>query len=140
MELLAALDEVVILVREDFIYLHFVGNLPPGYEFIKNNLQSSKEPLTRVVPKDALRRRYNVQLGGKKGGTISDTALFVSDSKTGRKVGRGGSRDGSNKGKLISKGRSERLPSQANITCNHCQKPGHIPPNCPKRQYLKCRG
>ena len=46
-ELLAALDEVGIPVHEEFIWLHFVDNLPLGYEFIKNNLQSSKEPLSR---------------------------------------------------------------------------------------------
>ena len=68
-----------------------------------------------------------------------DTALFVSGSKAGRKVGRGGSRGGSNKGKLDSRGRSESLSSQAKITCNNSQKPGHIPPYCPERQYFKCR-
>ena len=67
MELLAALDEVGIPVHEEFIWLHFVDNLPPGYEFIKNNLQGSKEPLTRTVLEDPLRSRYNVQSGGKRG-------------------------------------------------------------------------
>ena len=36
MELLAALDEVGIPVHEEFIWLHFVDNLPPGYKFIEN--------------------------------------------------------------------------------------------------------
>ena len=66
-ELLATfLDEVGIPVHEKFIWLHFVDNLPPKYEFIKNNLQGSKEPLSRTVLEDALRSRYNVQSGGKK--------------------------------------------------------------------------
>ncbi|CAN0461897.1 unnamed protein product, partial [Ascophyllum nodosum] len=140
MELLAALDEMGIPVHEEFIWVYFVPNLPPGYKFIKNNLQGSKEPLTRTVSEDALGSRYNVQSGGKKGRTIPDSALFVSSSKAGRGVGRGGSRGGTNKGNLDSRGRSEGLPSQAKITCNHCQKPGHIRPNCPERQCFKCRG
>ena len=69
-ELLAALDEVGIPVHEEFIWLHFVDNLPPGYEFIKNNLQGSKEPLTRIALEDALRSRYNVQPGGKREGLL----------------------------------------------------------------------
>ncbi|CAN0250735.1 unnamed protein product, partial [Ascophyllum nodosum] len=132
-ELLAALDEVGIPVHEEFIWLHFVDNLPPGYEFIKNNLQGSKEPLTRTVLEDALRSRYNAQSGGKKGKTIPDSALFVSGSKTGRGVGRGGGLGGTYKSKLDSRGRSEGLSSQA-MACNNCQKPGHIRQNCPKRQ------
>ena len=138
-ELLAALDEVGILVHEEFLWLHFVDNLPPGYEFIKNNLQGSKEPLTRTVIEDALQSRYSVQSGGKKEKTISDSALFVSGSKTGQGVGRGGGRGGTYKGKLDSRGRSEGLPSQA-MTCNNCQKPGHFRPNCPKRQCFECQG
>ena len=138
-ELLAALDEVAIPVHEEFIWLHFVDNLPPGYEFIKNNLQGSKEPLTRTVLEDALRSRYNVQSGGKKGKTSPDSALSVSGSKTGRGVSRGGGRGGTYKGKLDSRGRSEGLSSQA-MTCNSCQKPGHFRPNCPKRQCFKCQG
>ena len=138
-ELLATLDEVGIPVHEEFIWLHFVDNLPPGYEFIKNNLQGSKEPLTRTVLEDALRSRYNVQSGGKKGKTIPDSALFVSGLKTGRGVGHGGGRGGTYKGKLDSRGRSEGLSSQA-MTCNNCQKPGHIRPKCPKRQCFKCQG
>ena len=126
-ELLAALDEVGIPVHEEFIWLHFVDNLPPEYEFIKNNQQGSKEPLTRTVLEDALRSRYNVQSGVKKGKTIPDTVLFVSGSKAGRGVGRGGGRGGTNKGKLDSRGRSEGLSSQA-MTCNHCLKPGHVRP------------
>ena len=59
-ELLAALDEVGIPVHDEFMLLHFVGNLPHGYEFIKNYLRGSKEPLTRTVIEDALRSRYNV--------------------------------------------------------------------------------
>ena len=38
------------------------------------------------------------------------------------------------------RGRSEGLSSQAKTTCNHCQKPGYIRPNCRERQYVKCRG
>ena len=138
-ELLAALDEVGIPVHEEFIWLHFVDSLPLDLEFIKNNLQGSKEALTRTVLEDALRSRYNVQSGGKKGRTIPDSALFVSGSKSGRGVGRGGSRGGTNKGKLDSRGRSEGLSLQA-MTCNHCQKPGDIRPNCPERQCYKYRG
>ena len=89
---------------------------------------------------DALRSRYNVQSGGGKGRTISDSALFVSGSKAGRGVGRRGDRGGTNKGKLDIRGRSEGLSSQAKMTCNHCQKPGHIRPNRPERQCFKCRG
>ena len=66
-ELHTALDEVGIPVHEESIWLHFVDNLPPGYEFIKNNLQGSKEPLTCTVLEYELRSRYNVQSGGKKG-------------------------------------------------------------------------
>ena len=116
-----------------------VDNLPPDYEFIENNMQGSKEPLTRTVLEDALRSRYSVQSGGKKGKTIPDSALFVSGSKTGRRVGRGGGRGGTYKGKLGSKGRSEGLSSQA-MTCNNYLKPGHIRPNCPERQCFKCQG
>ena len=117
----------------------WINNLPPGYEFIKNNLQGSKEPFTRVVLGDALRSRYNIQSGGKKGRTISETALFVSGSQAGRGVGRGGGRGRTYKGKLDSKGRSEGLLSQLKITYNHCQN-GHIRPNCPERQCFKYRG
>ena len=66
---------------------------------------------------DALRSRYNVQSGGKKGKTIPDSALFVSGSKAGRGVGRGGGCGGTYKGKLDRRGRSEGLSSQA-MTCN----------------------
>ena len=66
MELLAALDEVGIPVHEEFIWPHFVDNLPPGYKFIKSNLQGSKEPLKSTVLEDALRSRYNIQSGGEK--------------------------------------------------------------------------
>ena len=128
-ELLAALDEVGIPVHEEFILLHFVDNLPPGYEFIKNNQQGSKEQPTRIVLEDALRDRYNVQSGGKKGRTIPDSTLFVSGSKAGQGVGRGGGCGGTDRGKLDSRGRSVGLSSQAKMTCNHCQKPGHIRPN-----------
>ena len=139
-ELLAALDEEGKPVHEEFIWLPFVDNLPPGYEFINDNLQGSKKPLTRTVLEDVLRRRYNVQSGGKKGRTIPDSGLFVSGPKAGRGVGRGGGGGGTNKGKLGSRGRSEGLPSQATITCDHCQKPGHIRPNCLERQCFKCQG
>ena len=133
-ELLAALDEVGIPVHEEFIWLHFVENLSPGYECIKNNLQGSKEPLKRTVLENALRSRYNVQSGGEKGRTIPDSAIFVSGSKAGRRVGRGGGRGATNKGKLDRRDQSEGLSSQAKIACKHCQKPGHIRPNWPERQ------
>ena len=136
-ELLAALDEVGIPVHEEFIWLHFVNNLPPGYEFIQNNLRGSKEPLTRIVLEDALWSRYNIQSGGTKGKTIPDSGSFVSGSEAGRGVGGGGGRGGTSKGKLYSRGPSEGLSSQAKIVCNYCQKPGHIRPNCPERQCFK---
>ena len=138
-ELLAALDEVGIPVYEEFIWLHFVDNLPPGYEFIKNNLQGLKEPLTRTMLEGALRSRYNAQSGGKKGKTIPDSVLFVSGSETGRGVGRGGGRGRTYKGKRDSRGRSEGLSSQA-MTYNNCRKPGHFRPNCPERQCFKYQG
>ena len=53
---------------------------------------------------DALRSRYNVQSGGKKGSTSPDSAFFVSGSNAGRGVGCGGGRGGTNKGKLDSRG------------------------------------
>ena len=56
---------------------------------------------------DALRRRYNVQSGGKKRTTIPDSALFVSDSKAGRGVGHRGGRGETNKSKLDRGGRDE---------------------------------
>ena len=34
-ELLSALDEVGIPVHKEFVWLHFVDNLPPGYELLK---------------------------------------------------------------------------------------------------------
>ena len=64
----------------------------------------------------------------------------MSGSKAGRRVGRGGGSGGTNKGKLDSRGRSERLSSHAEMICNHCQKPGHIRPNCLEHQCFKCRG
>ena len=64
-------------------------NLPQGYEFIKNNLQGSKKPLTHIVLEDALRSRYNVQSRRKKRRAIIDPTLFVSGSKAGRGVDRG---------------------------------------------------
>ena len=126
-----------IPVHEEFIWLHFVDNLPPGYEFIKNNLQGSKEPLACTVLEYELRSRYNVQSGGKKGRTIPDSALLVSGSKVGRGVGYGGSRGGTNKGKLDSRGRSEGLSLQA-MTCNHCRA---YSTKLPRTSMLhKCRG
>ena len=59
-KLLAAVDELGIPLHEELIWPHFVDNLPPDYEFIKNNLQDSKEPLTRIMLEDALQSRYNV--------------------------------------------------------------------------------
>ena len=126
-------------MHEEFIWLHFVDNLPPKYEFIKNNLQGSKGPLTRTVLKDALRSRYNVRSGGKKGKTIPESALFVSGSKAGRGFGRGGGRGGTYKGELDSRGRYEGLSSKA-MSCNYCQTFGHIRPNCPEPQCYKCQG
>ena len=137
---LAALDEVGTPVHEEFIWLTFVDNLLPGYEFIKNNLQRSEEPLTHIVLENALQSRYSVQSGGKKGRTIPDSALFVSGSKAGRGIGRGRSHVGTNEGKLDSRSRSEELSPQAKITCNHCQKPGHIQSNCPERPCFECQG
>ena len=138
-ELLGALDEVGIPVHEEFIWLHFVDNLPLKYEFIKNNLQGSKEPLTRTVLEDTLRSRYNVQSGGKYEKIIPDSALFVSGSKAERGVGRGGGRGGTYEGKLDRRGRSGGLSSKA-MSWNYCQEPGHIQPNCPERQCFKCQG
>ena len=83
-ELLAALDEVGIPVHEKFIWPEFVDNLPPGNEYIKNNLQDSKEPVTRIVLEDALRRRYNIQPGEKKWRIPDSALLFVSGSKAER--------------------------------------------------------
>ena len=73
-------------MHEEFIYLHFLDSLSPGYEFIDNNLQGLKEPLTRIVLEDALRRRYIVQSAGKSGRAIPNTALFVSGSKVDREL------------------------------------------------------
>ena len=84
--LAAGLDKAGIPVHEEFIWLNFVDSLPPGYELIKNNLQSPKKSLTRTVLEDALRSQDNVQAGVKKGRAISYTALFVSSSKAGRFV------------------------------------------------------
>ena len=61
----------------------------------------------------ALRSKYNIQSSGKNTRMILDSALFVSGSKTGRGIGRSGGCAGSNKGKLDSRGRSERLSPQA---------------------------
>ena len=63
----------------------------------------------------------------------------MSGSKAERRVGCGGGRGGTYKGKLDSRGRSEGLSSKA-MGCNNCQKPGHIRPNCPERQCFKCKG
>ena len=138
-KLLAALDKVGITVHEEFIWLHFVVNLPLGFELIKNNLQGSKEPLTRTVLEYALRSWYNVQSSGKKGKAIPDYALFVSGSKAGRGVGRGRGHGVTDQGELDSRGRNEGLSSQS-MTCNNCQTPGYIRPNCPERQCFKCQG
>ena len=85
------------------IYLNFVDNLPPGYDFIKNNLQGSKKPLILIVLEYALRSRHNVHSGGKKGRAIPDTGLFVSGLKADIGVARGGDRAGTNKGKQDSR-------------------------------------
>ena len=138
-ELLAALDEVGIPVHKEFFSLDFADNLPHSYEYIKNNLPGSKEPLTSIVLEDALRSRYNVQSGGKKGRTTSGTALFDFGSKAGRGAGRGGGCAGTNKGKLDNSGRNEGLSSQSKVTCNHCQKTGHIRLNCLERHCFRYR-
>ena len=139
-ELLAALNKAGTPVHEVFICLHFVDNLPPSYEFIKNNLQSLKEPLTHIVLEDALRNRYNVQFRRKKREDSFGYCIVRVRLE---------SWPGSwprwrswwiHKAKLDSRGRSERLSSQANVTCNHCQKPGHTRPNCPESQCSQCRG
>ena len=80
--------------------------ISPSYEFVKNNLQGSKEPLTRIVLEDSLRSRCNVQLGGEKGRMLWDIALFVFGSKAGRIVSHGGGCGRTNKDKLDSRGRS----------------------------------
>ena len=108
-ELLTALNEVGIPVHEEFMLLHFVENLPPGYEFIKNNLQVSKEPLTRAVVEKALRSMCNVQSSGNRGRAISDTALSVSSSKADRGGGGGGGRSGNGKRKPDSRAREEEI-------------------------------
>ena len=77
MKLLAAIDEVGIPLHEEFIWLHFVDKPPPGYDFIKSNLQGSKEPLTRIVLEDALRSRYNVQSGEEKRRAIDYRSYIV---------------------------------------------------------------
>ena len=64
----------------------------------------------------------------------------MSGSKAGRGIGRGGGRGGTSKDNLDSRGRSEGVSSQAKITCTHCQKPGHIRPNCPERHCFKFQG
>ena len=89
---------------------------------------------------NALRSRYNVQSGEKKGRIISDTALFVSGSKAGQGVSRSGGSSETNKGKLDSRGRSKGLLSQAKLTCNHCPKPRHIRPNCSESHCFKYWG
>ena len=70
-------------MHEEIIWLHFVDKIPPGYDFDNTNLQSSKKPLTRTVPEDALRGESNVESGQKKGKVVSDTVLFVSNGKGG---------------------------------------------------------
>ena len=99
-----AIDEVGIPVHGEFIWLHFVDNLPSGYELIKSNLHGSKEPLTRTVLEDALRSRYNVTSGEKRGSL--DTALFASGSKAVKGGGRGGGH-GNSKSKPGSRGQGE---------------------------------
>ena len=76
---------------------------------------------------------------GKRGGRFR-YCIVVSGSKAGRGDGHGGGRAGTNKGKLDSRSRHEGLLSQARVIFNHCQKPGHIRPNYPKRQWFKCWG
>ena len=62
----------------------------------------------------------------------------MSCSKAGRGVGHGEGRGGTNKSKL-GRVRSERLSPQAQITCNRCQKPGHVRLNCGERQCFECQ-
>lgn len=66
MELLGALNELRIAVHEDFIWLHFVDNLPAGYRFIKNSLDGLKDPLTRIELEDALSSKYKYYLAKKR--------------------------------------------------------------------------
>ena len=113
-------------LHKEFIWPHFVDNLPPSYEFFKSKLQDSKDPLTRMVLENAQQSRHNVQSGGEKMRTILEAALIVLDLKADQGAGRGGGRGGSNRGKLDNSGRSEGLLSQAKLTCSHCQKPRHI--------------
>ena len=41
-ELVVALDEVEVPVHEEFIWLHFVDNLPPRYEYVKRTTSKSR--------------------------------------------------------------------------------------------------
>ena len=119
-ELVAALDEVRIPVHEEFIWLHFVDNLPPSYEFTKNTARFKGATNTHCARRCAAEQvQRTIERG--KGETISNSALFAFGSKAGRGVGRGGSRRVTHKGKLDSRGRSEGLSLQA-MTCNHCRK------------------
>ena len=79
---------------------------------------------------NAVRSRYNVQAGEKKGNTASEIALFVSAGKGGRggdrggsrngKFGRGGNRDGKGRGKGPLGGNSSSGLTQDNNTrCSH---------------------
>ena len=77
---------------------------------------------------------------GKKENKASlNTALFVSGSKAGWGFGRDRVRARTNKSKLDSRSQNEGFLSQANLTCNHCQTPGHIRPNSPELQRFRCR-
>ena len=59
-------------------------------QVLSNNLKGSKELITCTMLEDALRSRYNVQVGGEKGGAILQIAFFVSGPEAGRGGGRGG--------------------------------------------------
>ena len=66
-ELLATLDEVRISVHEEFIW-HFVENLPPDHEFIKNNPQGRFEETTNThCAGRCIAKQVQRSIGRKKG-------------------------------------------------------------------------
>lgn len=62
------------------------------------------------------------------------TAMFVFDSKAAVAIAK------KTDSRRQSKGCMKGNPSSEGETCNHCQKPGHITPNCPGRQWFMRRG
>ena len=107
MELLAALDEVGAPVHEEFIWLHFVDNLLPGYEFIKNNLQGSKEPRTRIALEVHCKPGTMYNRAGKRGLRFRILYGGFAAVEVVEEVA---------KGEMNSSGRSEGLSPQAEIT------------------------